>query len=49
MQFYSSEMILFDGRDPPWMNKEIKKLIHVNNFFSNASVKVITASRYYTD
>ena len=26
--FIPHEMALFDERDPPWMNKEIKKLIH---------------------
>ena len=26
--FIPHETVLFDDRDPPWMNKEIKKLIH---------------------
>ena len=26
--FIPHEIVLFDDRDPPWMNKEIKKLIH---------------------
>ena len=26
--FIPHETVLFDGRDPPWMNKGIKKLIH---------------------
>ena len=26
--FIPHETVLFDGRYPPWMNKEIKKLIH---------------------
>ena len=26
--FIPYETVLFDDRDPPWMNKEIKKLIH---------------------
>ena len=26
--FISHETVLFDDRDLPWMNKEIKKLIH---------------------
>ena len=28
MQFNSHEIVLFDNRNSPWMNKEIKKLIH---------------------
>ena len=35
--FIPHEAVLFDDRDPPWMNKEIKKLIHekkhIFNFF----------------
>ena len=26
--FNTHETVVFDDRDPPWMNKEIKKLIH---------------------
>ena len=26
--FVLHEVVLFDDRDPPWMNKEIKKMIH---------------------
>ena len=30
--FIPHETVLFDDRDPPWMSKEIKKLIHEKNF-----------------
>ena len=40
---------LFDERDPPWMNKTIKKLIHEKKTFSIASVKMITISSYWVD
>ena len=29
--FIPHETVVFDDRDPPWMNKEIKKLIIKNN------------------
>ena len=33
--FIPHETVLFDDRDPPWMNKEIKKVIHEKkNIFS---------------
>ena len=33
--FFPNEMVLFDDRDPPWMNKEIKKLIHEKRHIFN--------------
>ena len=33
--FIPHETILFDDRDSPWMNKEIKKFIHEKKFFLN--------------
>ena len=38
--------ILYNDRDPPWMNKEIKKLIHEKKTFSIVSIKIITTSSY---
>ena len=42
--FIPHEMVLSDDRDPPWMNKEIKKLIHekkniFNSFCGNINDK----------
>ena len=33
--FISHEVVLFDDTDPPWMNKEIKKLIHEKKHIFN--------------
>ena len=47
--FIPHEIVLFDDRDPLWMSKEIKKLIHEKKAFSIVSIKIITTSRYWTD
>ena len=33
--FFPNETVLIDDRDPPWMNKEIKKLIHEKRHIFN--------------
>ena len=45
--FIPYETVLFDDRDPPWMNKEIKKKTFTKRkTFSIVSVEIITTSSY---
>ena len=37
--FIPHETVLFDDRDPLWMNKEIKKLIHENKYIFNCFLR----------
>ena len=44
--FIPHKTVLFDDRDPSWMNKEIKKLINEKKKKSVVSVEIITTSSY---